>query len=102
MTTAIGSVVQNVLLGDQGKPSSGNSPGDALHSFGDLLKKEMNNINQLQQNASKAVQTFAVGGPIETHQVMIALEKAGNALQMAVQVRNKLVQAYQELSHISV
>ena len=42
------------------------------------------------------------GKPVDLHQVMIAAEQAGLALQLTVQVRNKIIEAYQEISRMQV
>ena len=82
--------------------ASGEPVGNILNSFGGLLKEQMNNINNLQNDANTARETYAVGGDIPLHTVMIASEKADLSLQLAMQVRNKLVAAYQEISHMTV
>lgn len=76
--------------------------GNVLHSFGNILKDQMQNINNLQADANEAQQTYAVGGDIDLHNVMLATQKADLSLQLAMQVRNKMVAAYQEVSHMSV
>ena len=80
----------------------GQPVGNILESFGGMLKQQMNTINNLQNDANKAKETYAVGGDIPLHTVMIAGEKAELSLQLAMQVRNKLVAAYQEISHMSI
>lgn len=76
--------------------------GNVLGSFGNVLKEQMAQINNLQAQADSAQQTFAVGGDIELHNVILATEKAELSLQLAMQVRNKMVAAYQDISHMSV
>jgi flagellar hook-basal body complex protein FliE len=81
---------------------SGQPVGNILESFGGMLKQQMSSINNLQTDANQARETYAVGGDIQLHTVMIATEKADLALQLAMQVRNKLVAAYQEISHMTI
>jgi flagellar hook-basal body complex protein FliE len=76
--------------------------GNVLNSFGNVLKEQMQHINDLSAEAGEAKQTYATGGDIELHNVILAGEKADLALQLAMQVRNKIVNAYQEISHMSV
>jgi flagellar hook-basal body complex protein FliE len=76
--------------------------GNALQSFGDVLKQQMNDINTLQSQADQAVQTYATGGDIELHNVILATEKADMALQLALQVRNRVVGAYQEITRMNI
>lgn len=82
--------------------ADGNDTGETLNTFGQLLKDQMNQINALQAGADKAVQTYAVGGDIELHNVVLAVDKADMALQLATQIRNKLIGAYQEISRMQV
>lgn len=90
------------LLEETVKNQAEGQPGNILQSFGEVLKDQMSDINRLQQEADQAVQTYAVGGPIDLHQVILATEKAETSLQLAIQVRNKLIQAYQEISRMQV
>lgn len=76
--------------------------GSVLGNFGDALKHQMNTINAAQAEANTAQETYATGGDIELHNVMIATEKAELSLQLAMQIRNKAVAAYQEISHMSI
>jgi len=88
-----------------GAGTEGNEPeglGNILHSFGGILKDQMANINNLQNEANQAQQTYATGGDIELHNVMLAAEKADLSLQLAMQVRNKVVAAYQEITHMTI
>lgn len=70
--------------------------------FGQLLMDALKQVNETQLEAGELRSRFADGEPVELHDVMIALEKAGVALQLAVEVRNKLLEAYQEISRIPV
>lgn len=87
-------------LKDGAQPSEG--LGNILQSFGGVLKDQMSHINNLQTEANQAQQTYATGGEIELHNVIIAAEKADLSLQLAMQIRNKAVAAYQEISHMTV
>lgn len=91
-------------LSKLGKPAIGSEgeTGEALNTFGAMLKDQMNQINTLQAQADSAVQTYAAGGDIELHNVILAVDKADMTLQLATQIRNKLVGAYQEISRMQV
>lgn len=82
--------------------SESDGVGGVLDSFGNILKDQMSHINQLSAEAGEAKQIYATGGDIELHNVLIAGEKAELSLQLAMQVRNKIVGAYQEISRMSV
>lgn len=66
-------------------------------SFGQFLTDAIGDVNALQHKAGDTVQRFATGERMDVHQVMIALEQASTALQLTMQVRNKLVEAYQDI-----
>lgn len=76
--------------------------GNVANKFSDALSNSMQELNGLQKGAEKAVQTFATGGDIDVHSVMIASQKAQMSLSLAMQVRNKAVQAYSEIYRMNV
>lgn len=94
------SAVKKAAAGTEGKEPEG--LGNILQSFGGILKDQMSNINSLQNESNQAQQTYATGGDIELHNVMLAAEKADLSLQLAMQVRNKMVAAYQEITHMTI
>jgi flagellar hook-basal body complex protein FliE len=97
----VGITGQSILKPEEtSKESTG--AGEILGSFGDLLKGQMNAINDLQARADQATETYAVGGDIELHNVILAVEKADMAMQLAMQIRNRIVGAYQEISRMQV
>jgi flagellar hook-basal body complex protein FliE len=59
-------------------------------------------VNTLQKQADKLTEDFLVGEPVEIHQLMLAMEKADLALREMVEIRNKLIEAYKEISHMQV
>lgn len=69
-------------------------------SFAGLLSDALQEVNRLQVNAVEATAAMAAGKAEDIHQVMLANEQARLSLQLAVQVRNKLVEAYQEISRM--
>ncbi len=74
----------------------------AGESFGDAVKSAVSNVNKLQVEADQYASKIAVGDPVETHQAMIAMQKASMALQFTVQVRNKIIDAYQEIMRMQI
>jgi flagellar hook-basal body complex protein FliE len=67
-------------------------------SFGSVLKNAVSGVEQLHTNAQEQVTELAKGDRQDIHSVMIAVEKADVAFQLMMQVRNKIVSAYQEVS----
>lgn len=66
------------------------------------LESSLIEINNKQIDSENAVKTYASGGDISVHEVMIASEKASLAMQMSLQLRNKILQAYNEINQIKV
>ncbi len=71
-------------------------------SFGDTLKDAVNSVNQLQQTADRKMEDLATGKAKSIPDVMIAAEKADIALILMLQVRNKVIEAYQEIMRMQV
>ena len=70
--------------------------------FKDLLMKNIEQVNRLQQDAEVAIEDLATGKRDDMDGVMIAKQKADVAFQMMLQVRNKLMDAYEEVKQIRV
>ena len=71
-------------------------------SFANKLNDAIHEVDSLQQEADTLALKAATGDMDNIHQVMIAMEKASLALEFAVQVRNKAIEAYQELMRTQV
>jgi len=71
-------------------------------SFKDTLKEAIQQVNALQEEASETTQQFVTGEITDLHQVMIATEKARVALELMLEIRNKMVDAYQEIMRMQV
>ena len=71
-------------------------------SFGDFFKESLNEVNNLQLKSRDASIDLAAGKVNDISQVVIAGEKAGVALQLTMQIRNKVVEAYQEVMRMQV
>ena len=82
-------------------PTSNAQAGGGV-SFADTLKEAVNNVNQIHLDADKKAQELATGKTDDIAGVMIATEKADIALRVMVQVRNKIIDAYQEIMKMQV
>jgi len=71
-------------------------------NFGDMLKQEIESTNTTMQNAQKAETDIATGTVKDLAKANIAIEKADLQMQMMLEVRNKAINAYKELSKIQV
>ena len=74
-----------------------NQDGD---SFGDIFRKALGEIGEAQTGARDAMSAFVRGEDVELHDVMAAAEEAGIALELLIEVRNKLVEAYRTLANM--
>jgi len=81
-------------------PSTGTT-GTSSAPFGDSLNALLNAVDESAGLANSAVGNM-LDGTGDVHQAMIALQKAENSLQLTVQVRNKLVQAYQDVMRMTI
>ena len=66
-------------------------------SFGDVLKNAVSSVNQLNDTAATQVNSLLQNGSGDMNSVMIAVEKADVSFQLMMQVRNKIVSAYQDI-----
>ena len=92
-------------LGPAGAPASVaplGGPAAKGPSFGEALTRALGEVNALQQQADQAVQAFALGQSRDVTATLLAVEKANLALQLTLQVRAKLVDAYQEIMKTSI
>lgn len=85
----------------QGTKNSG-QVGDTLTDFGQVLGNAIQALNQKEDTANQAIAGLAAGEDIEIHQVMMAMQEAEISFQLALEVRNKIVDAYQEIMRMQV
>ena len=71
-------------------------------TFKDLILGGVGEVNMLQKNADNAVEKLMCGGEIGMAEVLTAVQKADIAFKMMMQIRNKLVAAYQEIQNMRV
>ncbi len=71
------------------------------NGFEDTLKSLISRVDSELKESAQKTEDFATGKNRSLHEVMIASEKAGISLKFLIQVRNKLLEAYQEISRMS-
>jgi flagellar hook-basal body complex protein FliE len=71
-------------------------------NFGEMLKSAISTANELQKQSDVEIQKLMTGETQDLHTTMIAVQKADLSFQMMMQVRNKIVQAYQEIMRMPV
>lgn len=68
--------------------------------FSELLLNALRNVNELQRVADEDSKKLVLGEADDIHRVMLSAEEAKLALQLTVQIRNKIVEAYQEIARM--
>lgn len=93
----------NGLAGALQPAASPSTPvAKAQSAFSDLLQGMITDTNAQQQAADSMIQQLQAGGEVSLHDAMIAMEKADISLRYMVQVRNKAIEAYQEIMRIQM
>jgi flagellar hook-basal body complex protein FliE len=77
-----------------------NEPQRTENSFATTLQESLGKVNDLQAERRNMITAFASGESQNVHELMISLQKAGLAMSMTSAVRNKVMEAYKELSHL--
>lgn len=84
-------------------PTAPGVPGAAPQTaFKDFMLQSLDQVNTMQLDANSAVQNLMTGGDVNPAEVLTAVQKADLAFRMMLQIRNKLVQAYQEVKDVRV
>ncbi len=100
-----------VRIGVSAIPAVGNSPAPSAvghagsaheNGFLDTLKDAITQVNDIQLQASHAVDELMTGRTQNIHQTMVALQQADISFQLMMQIRNKLVGAYEEIQRMQI
>ncbi|WP_061213825.1 flagellar hook-basal body complex protein FliE [Syntrophomonas wolfei] len=83
-------------------PAVQNSVGSKETGFFNYLKEALQEVDELQKEAASSAEKLALGDESYLHNTILAYEKANLALQLTVEVRNKLMEAYQELMRMQM
>jgi flagellar hook-basal body complex protein FliE len=73
---------------------------DPASTFGEVLQQFLGKVDQAQHHSDDMVESLALGEPVDVHQVMLSLSEASHALNLTLQVRTKLLEAYQEIMRV--
>lgn len=74
----------------------------AKPSFRETLKSALAKVNDLQINSDNAMEKYVTGESDNLHELMISIEEAKIALQFTIEVRNRIIEAYQEIIRMQV
>jgi flagellar hook-basal body complex protein FliE len=89
-------------LGADAGISEASGAANPAGSFSNLLNRFVEGVNDKQVAAGEAVRGMLSGQEVSLHQAMIAMEEASVSFQLMVEVRNKLLESYQELMRMQV
>jgi flagellar hook-basal body complex protein FliE len=97
----IGQITTNMQLPEITRPRAPSKTEEG-GSFGDMLKSAISTANELQKQSDVEIQKLMTGETQDLHTTLIAVQKADLSFQMMMQVRNKIVQAYQEIMRMQI
>ncbi len=97
----LGTISSNLQVPEIRKPN-GSGVEKIGTGFGDILKDAISTVNELQKQSDHEIQKLMTGESQDLHTTVIAVQKADLSFQMMMQVRNKIVQAYQEIMRTQV
>lgn len=100
--TPITLTIPNQQLSEVNKIPQQNTPIEAQKSFSNTLKEAINKVNDFQVQSDTFTTKLIQGENVELHDVMIAAQKASITLNATVEVRNKVIEAYQEIMRMTV
>jgi flagellar hook-basal body complex protein FliE len=93
---SLGGAIPTSYLPDASTMEVGGDEGGGVN-FGDVLKSAVGSVNKVNDDAASQVGNLLQGGTGDINNVMIAVEKADVSFQLMMQVRNKIVSAYQDI-----
>ena len=96
---ALDSASKRVAMKDKNEPTG---LGNFADKVGTVFSDSLNAVNNAKLEAERMQEDIAMGGPTNIHDAMIAAEKASLSMQMAVQVRNRILAAYTEISNMAI
>lgn len=96
-------LVQMRAMAAQAQGATLNATETTQSDFSSLLKQSIDKVNETQMEAKKLQDAFQMGDPnVQMSEVMVAMQKSSVSFQAMIQVRNKLVQAYQDVMNMPV
>ncbi|MFN3553347.1 MAG: flagellar hook-basal body complex protein FliE [Novosphingobium meiothermophilum] len=95
-------LLQQVRTPDGAQAASGAAPSGPAGSFTDTLSGALDTVNAMQQKSSDITAAYEKGEVVDIAKVMLARQEAGVAFEATLQVRNKLLTAYQDIMRMGV
>jgi flagellar hook-basal body complex protein FliE len=99
MTPITGATIAPAAL----TPSVGGAaPAGDAQAFAKYMLDAIGEVNSMQQNADRAVEQLMTGGDVDMAEVFTSVQKADLSFRMLLQIRNKMLQAYEEIKDIRI
>ncbi len=92
----------NLNVPEIGRISTSATPGVPNRSFQEFLLDSIQQVNVMQQEADQAVEQLMTGAQSDPAEVLTAVQKADLAFRLMMQIRTKLLQAFQEIQNIRI
>ena len=90
------------IAGQLSAPQEAKNPtASTLDSFQNVFENAIDKVDEIQKEADTAIQKFAAG-ELDVHTAMIEIEKASTVLQLTVQIRDKVLESYQQIMNMQV
>ncbi len=96
---ALETASKSVPMNDKNDPVG---MGNFMDKIGSSLGGGLDAVNRAKLEADRMQEDLAMGGPTSIHDAMIAAEKAQLSMQMAVQIRNRILNAYTEINNMAL
>ncbi|MCA9733268.1 MAG: flagellar hook-basal body complex protein FliE [Deferribacteres bacterium] len=90
------------VLPNATKTQNRESKNQGESNFIDTMKSFLSDANTLQKNAADQVEALVSGETTDVHDVMVAMEKASVSFEMVMEIRNRMLEAYQEIMRTQV
>ncbi|MGL5328090.1 MAG: flagellar hook-basal body complex protein FliE [Peptostreptococcaceae bacterium] len=95
---SVRSVVENVSQ----KVSKNNDNVNAGNDFSKVIGDMVNKVDDSQINADNKIQGLIKGEDVSMHEVMLSMQESQLSMQLLIEMRNKLVEAYQEINRVQL
>lgn len=93
---------EKIFGNDSFNINNNNNKTSSSGNFQNVLKDSLDKLNEKQVQADEITNDFVAGKDVEVHEMLLSMEEAKMSMQLAIQVRNKVVEAVQELTRMQL
>ncbi|CEN27154.1 flagellar hook-basal body complex protein FliE [Paraclostridium sordellii] len=94
--------VNNIATGNNLLKTSNAESIKKESSFSDVIKSAIDKVNDMQVDSNNKVKSLIKGGDVSMHDVMVSAQEAQMSMQLMIEVRNKVYEAYQDLNRVQL